>query len=345
MTTSSSGYDAPVREPAEWIVVRLSALGDLALTTGVLDYWHRTRGWTFTVITRESFAPILEGHPAVRSVVGLRKPDLRLPRQLGVFRELAETYAGHGLLDLHGTLRTRLLSLLWKGPVKRYAKLGLERRLFLLSKGRVFREKLRLWNVPQRYALAVETTPPPRSELLPRIWLSPEEEARGRRLLEQLPDKGAAAPVALHPYATHPDKAWKASHWRWVMAALEERGISWIVVGRGEALDGIPAVRDFTNRTSLRETCALLRASSVLITGDSGPMHLAGAVGTPVLALFGPTTEEWGFFPAGPKDRVLEVPLACRPCTLHGRKHCDRDHACMYTLTPERVMEALLRDV
>ena len=91
MTTSSSGYDAPVREPAEWIVVRLSALGDLALTTGVLDYWHRTRGWTFTVITREAFAPILEGHPAVRSVVGLRKPDLRLPRQLGTGGNLCRT--------------------------------------------------------------------------------------------------------------------------------------------------------------------------------------------------------------------------------------------------------------
>ena len=344
MATSFSEYDAPVREPAEWIVVRLSALGDLALTTGVLEYWHSTRGWTFTVITREAFAPILEGHPAVRSVVGLGASDLRFPRQLGVFRELAETYAGYGLLDLHGTLRTRLLSLLWKGPVKRYPKMGVERRLFLLSKGRLFRSLLRRWNVPQRYALAVETVPPPRAELLPRLWLSPEEEARGRLLLEPLPDRGAVAPIALHPYATHPDKAWKESYWRELMDLLDARGLSWIVIGKGTPLDGIPSVRDFTNRTSLRETCALLRASSVLITGDSGPMHLAGAVGTPVLALFGPTTEEWGFFPAGPRDRVLEVPLECRPCTLHGKKHCDRNHACMYSLTPDRVMATLLEE-
>ena len=70
-------------------------------------------------------------------------------------------------------------------------------------------------------------------------------------------------------------------------------------------------------------------------------MHLAGAVGTPVLALFGPTTEEWGFFPAGPRDRVLESQLDCRPCTLHGKKHCDRNHACMQSITPEQVMRAL----
>ena len=261
--TTSSFHDASA--PTEWVVIRLSALGDVALTTGVLEYWHRTRGWTFTVITREAFAPVLERHPAVCSIVGLAKEDLRFPRQLGVFRDLAEAHAGQGLLDLHGTLRTRLLSLLWKGPVKRYRKLGLERRLFLRSKGRLFRNELRLWNVPQRYALAVEATPPPRAALLPHIWLSDEESRQGQRLLEQLPDKAGTPPIALHPYATHPDKAWKEAYWRQLVELFESRGIPWIVIGRGSGMEGIPASRNFTNRTSLRETCALLKSSSLLI--------------------------------------------------------------------------------
>ena len=67
--TISSFHDVPA--PTEWVVIRLSALGDVALPTGVLEYWHRTHGWTFTLITREAFAPVLEGHPAVRSVIGL----------------------------------------------------------------------------------------------------------------------------------------------------------------------------------------------------------------------------------------------------------------------------------
>ena len=326
---------------AEPVVVRLSALGDVALMTGVLEYWRRTYGWTFTVITRQAFAPVLEGHPAVRRVIGLSREDLALPRQFDVFRDLAEAHAGRRLIDLHGTMRTRLLSALWKGPVSRYAKLGLERRLFLWSKGKLFGERLRRWNVPQRYALAVERVAPPREALLPHVWLSPEEEAGGRRLLEQLPDLSEDRPVALHPYATHPDKAWKEDHWTELMGRLEDRGVPWIVIGRGKEMDGIPAARNYTNRTSLRETCALLRECRVLITGDSGPMHLAGAVGTPVLALFGPTTREWGFFPAGPRDRVLEVPLACRPCSLHGKSRCARNHACLYGITPEQVMRAL----
>lgn len=82
-------------------------------------------------------------------------------------------------------------------------------------------------------------------------------------------DKAGTPPIALHPYATHPDKAWKEAYWRQLMELFESRGIPWIVIGRGSCMEGIPASRNFTNRTSLRETCALLKSSSLLITGDS----------------------------------------------------------------------------
>lgn len=344
MAHASDTLTASEKEPRDWVMFRLSALGDLALTTGVLRFWHQTRGWRFIVITKEANAPIFEGNPAVREVISLGREDLSLFRLIPLFRALAIRFAGCGLLDWHGTLRSRLLSLLWKGPVRRYRKFGLARRLFLLSGGRWFKRTLLRWNVPQRYASALESSPPDRALLLPCIFLSEAETAQGQALLASLPQgkPDAGQPlVALHPYATHPDKAWKDASWRELMVLLERKGIPWFVVGRGTPLPGIPEGRDFTNRTSLRETCALLRAASVLVTGDSGPMHLAGGVGTPVVALFGPTTQAWGFFPAGPRDRVLEASLSCRPCTLHGKKNCDRDHACMRAISPALVMAAL----
>ena len=63
------------------VMIRLSALGDVALTTGVLMRWRETLGLTFTVLTRESFAPLFFRHPAVREVVGLKTDDLRGERQ------------------------------------------------------------------------------------------------------------------------------------------------------------------------------------------------------------------------------------------------------------------------
>lgn len=125
------------------------------------------------------------------------------------------------------------------------------------------------------------------------------------------------------------------------MELFESRGIPWIVIGRGNGMEGIPASRNFTNRTSLRETCALLKSSSLLITGDSGPMHLAGAVGTPVWRCLGPRRKNGAFSRRGRRIGFLSRSWIGRPCTLHGKKHCDRNHACMQSITPEQVMRAL----
>ena len=334
--------------PSHWFMIRLSSLGDVALTTGVLAWWGRTRGWTFTVITREAFAPLFARHPAVKQVIALRDEDLPLGKLVPLFRKLAASAGTAGLIDLHGTPRSRLLSLFWKGPVRRFDKLTLERRAFLASGGALFRQRLNTCNIPQRYAGAIEKQVPPRADLLPVITLTPEECAYGERTVSRL--AGSSRLVALHPYAAHPDKAWSPHAWNEFLSHLDAEHLAWFVIGRsGEAIRpcAVPPERDFTNKTSLRETCALLKAADALITGDSGPMHLACGVGTPVVALFGPTTSEWGFMPAGPNDQIVQAKepprLSCRPCSLHGGAPCPRGRLCMTSITPEETLEALKR--
>jgi ADP-heptose:LPS heptosyltransferase len=330
--------------PKRWLVFRLSHLGDVALATGVLAHLAATRGWSFVFVTRTAFADVLRHNPHVREIIALREEDLAPAAFLRRCKALVAEYPGFGLLDLHGSLRSRLLAALWPGPVLRYQKMSLERRLFLWSGARLAGEKLRALTVPQRYFMAVgkatgEALPPPEA-LLPRIWLTPEELAQADERLTRL--FGAdVRPIALHPYATHTLKAWPTDHWRALVALLDARKLPWIVIGRGAKLFPDRA-NDCTNATSLRESCALLARSRLLLTGDSGPMHLASAVGTPVLALFGPTTREWGFFPAGPRDRVLErLGLPCRPCSLHGRTPCTRRQECLLSISPEEALAAM----
>ena len=156
--------------------------------------------------------------------------------------------------------------------MKRYAKLGLERRLFLFSKEAACSgKKLRRWNVPQRYALVVETTPPPCAELLPYLAF-PRGRSAGISSAGTAPRQGsrrARRPAPLR-HASRPRRG-KPPHWRQLMEMLDDRGISWIVVGRGEALDGIPPpVTSPGGR--LRETCA---AAGLFRTDHRrfGPMH------------------------------------------------------------------------
>lgn len=320
-------FPALARLPQNWLMMRLGHMGDVVLTTGVLDYLGRNFHWRFHCLTKPAWAEIFQHHPFVQKVIPFA-PEMS-------FTGLASAYEGWGFLDFNANLRSRMLGALWKGPVARYPKLGLDRRLFLLTKNPKRGQKLLAANVPQRYALAVLPAAPPPGELLPRIFLSREEMEQGKALLGEA--AGANPVVALHPFASHPEKAWPVSYWKTLTGLLEKAGLSWVVVGKGDPL--FPGgARDLTGKTSVRETCAVLAASVCLVSGDSGPMHLASGVGTPVIGLFGPTTREWGFYPAGPHDRVLETDHPCRPCSLHGKKGCPRGRECLRAITPERVM-------
>ncbi|WP_022662514.1 glycosyltransferase family 9 protein [Paucidesulfovibrio longus] len=332
------------------VAFRLGALGDVVLTTGVLDYWKRTRGLSFVFITRPGPAEILAGHPAIERIVTPDESDLKGTAWLRASARLAREFKGMPLIDLHGTLRSRMLSCRWRGPVHRYPKFGLSRRLFHRLRLDVLRRRLERTNVPQRYALALESSPPPAQELLPRILPDRDALLRAEALLGPLDATPRPRPlVALHPYATHPDKAWPREHWLALAALLDAEGLDWFVLGRdreplfpdlrGETADS--RSRDLTNASNLREACALLSRADVLVTNDSGPMHLAAGVGTPVVALFGPTSRAWGFYPAGPCDTILERKMPCRPCTLHGRNRCTGGRGCLRDTAPEQALEAV----
>ncbi len=113
-------------------------------------------------------------------------------------------------------------------------------------------------------------------------------------------------------------------------------------VGEPENRAGGPGPVASAAGWDLPETAALLRKCRALVAGDTGQMHLATAVGTPVVALFGPTVEAFGFFPYHAKASVLQLELPCRPCSAHGGPACPlRHHRCLQDLQPDLVIEAL----
>ena len=137
---SSTGTQAPA------VVFRLGHMGDVALTTGVLARWHEATGDTFVFVTREGNAPLLDNHPAVAGVESLSPPQVK--DWSATAASLAERYRGRTLVDLHGTLRSRILSLRWKGAVRRYPKFGCARRLYDLTRLDLFRRRLETTTVP-----------------------------------------------------------------------------------------------------------------------------------------------------------------------------------------------------
>lgn len=97
---------------------------------------------------------------------------------------------------------------------------------------------------------------------------------------------------------------------------------------------------DATGTLSLLASAELIGRCAVLVTNDSAPQHLASAMSTPTVALFGPTVPDFGFGPLAPRSVTLGRPeLACRPCDRHGPRACPLGHwKCMRDLTPESVV-------
>jgi heptosyltransferase-2 len=87
-------------------------------------------------------------------------------------------------------------------------------------------------------------------------------------------------------------------------------------------------------------SAALIERAGVLVSNDSAPLHIAGAVGTRVVAIFGPTVPAFGFGPTGPRDAIAEVHnLSCRPCSTHGPMVCPLlHHRCMKDLGVSEVL-------
>jgi ADP-heptose:LPS heptosyltransferase len=335
------------RSNQNWLVVRLSALGDVVSTTGVLAYLGQKYSLNFYFLTKKHFAPVLENHPYIKKVISLTDQDLHFWAWLKQINKLKKECQHFGLLDLHQNLRSKILKLVWRGPVSSYPKFSLTRRAYLLSKSSLLQKRLKL-NIPQRYALALCTDRPDISELRPRVYLTDEEKLWAQRFLTSnlnIPYQANTNTqiICLHPYATHPAKSWPEKYWLKLIEMMDNHSLYWLVLGRNKKPLLPDHPQDLTNKTSLRQTIAILALSQHLITNDSGPMHLGTAVNVPVLALFGPTSKEWGFYPSGEKDMVVHLQLPCSPCSLHGQDKCKNNYRCMRDITPEMVFKLLLK--
>jgi heptosyltransferase II len=331
--------------PPNILLVRFSAMGDTLLITPLIRAL-RTRhpNARISVLTKAMYAPLFQHNPRVTEVIGWQPGHPLGPLARGL-REARFTHQ----LDLQESLRSRALRLHVGGRWAGYSKHRVARRLLIYTKRNISRDRR---PVAERYfdaARELEVTPDAGSlELfLPRGALEAAERfatERGVGSRRQL--------IAIAPGASRFTKRWPTHHWIALVRQLLGGGNDVLLVGgtaeigvAGEiiaATGGVPGVASAAGEFDLPGTAALLKRARALVAGDTGPMHLASAVGTPVVALFGPTVEAFGFFPYHAKATVVQRDLPCRPCSTHGGARCPlKHHRCLQDLQPDEVLLAL----
>jgi lipopolysaccharide heptosyltransferase I len=338
------------------LLVKPSALGDVVHALPVAATLHRRYpNVPLDWLVEEEAADIVRGHPALSGVVvsgrrrwlrQLRQPG-KIPATLGEMRRFARALRHRdydAVLDLQGLFKSALYVLASGAAVRVGFAEGREGAPWVLTH-RVVAPPQPVHAV-DRYlhlAAAVDATDPAREFT---ISLSPEDElAAGAHLAACLPS--GRPRVALHPSARWRTKLWEIPRWRELGAALLAERVGVILTGSrddtamAEAIcSGMsPSPLSLVGRLSLKELAAVLRDVDLVITVDSGPMHIAAAMGTPVVALFGPTDpRRTGPLGAG---RILRKDLPCSPC-LERRCRIPDTYRCMRDLTVAEVLDGVL---
>ncbi|HEY4744517.1 MAG TPA: glycosyltransferase family 9 protein, partial [Desulfuromonadaceae bacterium] len=154
--------------------------------------------------------------------------------------------------------------------------------------------------------------------------------------------------VTMFPGASIPERRWGADRFRSVVDLLASFGIRVVVVGgredkdQGEEIVAGGAGINLAGRTSLSETAAVIQRSALLVSGDSGVLHIAVGLGKPTVSLFGPgRARKWA--PRGERHVAITKELPCSPCTTFGTTPpCPMDAQCMKEITVDEVFNAVM---
>ena len=334
------------------LVLRLSSLGDIVLTSSFLQSCReRFPGARVDYAVRDDYGALARTLPGVDRV-------LEVPRgaNASALLRLGSQWARTGyehVFDLHQSLRSKLLT--WRLRSRRRAgfhKQEVPRWMLIHARRDVYRHFGCAQPLRERMLQPLHRAGKPAQLYDTRLILPETSQSRAARRLR---DAGIAPEkriLGLVPGARWASKRWPITRWIELVQHLEVRTEhTFVLLGApaeqplsaavGAAIPG--RCLDLCGRLDILETAAVLERCAAVVTHDSGLMHVAEAMGRPVLALFGPTAAQFGYAPYRAASDMLHEPPACSPCSKNGSRACRRPtHECMLNLDVERVTAATL---
>ncbi|HZE20460.1 MAG TPA: lipopolysaccharide heptosyltransferase I [Desulfobaccales bacterium] len=318
------------------LLVKLSSFGDVlhALPTleALRDAYPQAQ---ITWLVEAAYAPLLSGHPALDEVwlaPRLRPQEILFGANPATLRQLIRQLRSRRfdlVLDLQGLLK----SAVWVAMAHSVRKVGYDRTrefsyLPLTERVAPFDPEA---HAVRRYLNLAHYLGAPAAR--PRFRLG----CKAADISALIPEKAGRPLAVLHPGARWSSKLWPPASWARLAAWLAQQGFQVAITGSRADQDlaaGIAAlsqtpVLNLAGSTSLAQLAGILRKSRLAVTTDTGAMHLAAALGTPVAAIFGPTAP-WRTGPFGEGHQVVRLGLPCSPCF---RRQCPVP-LCLTELTP-----------
>jgi lipopolysaccharide heptosyltransferase I len=346
--------------PQSILIVKLSAIGDVIQTLPMVEalkrQFPRARiDW----VVEEDASNLLLSHPRIdRVIISRRKSWVKRVLKPGEFwktlrevsRFVRDLRSRHydWVIDNHGIFKSGMLMLLSRGR----RKIGFQASAGIAEEGSYFftHERYKPLSIErhalERYLDLVSQMGVPIDPTSFHFPVPPDSLKQAEALLRQR-GFGSRPLVVLHPVAKWETKQWPAENFARLISALAQEKATVVITGSpqdegpvreilhqagGESVK----VLNLVGKTNLMELAGIFSLSDLVLSPDTGPMHLAAAVKAPLIALFGPTAP-WRTGPYGNNPRIIRKGLPCSPCF---KKKCQTVE-CMNSISVEEVLDAV----
>jgi len=345
-----SGLTLPLlpRFSPENIIVRMpNWLGDLVMATPILadlrNHWPKAK---ITAMCQGALGDVLDDDPHLDEVLKFKKPNGWLHRSVhgDILKPLVQGHYDLGILLTHSFSSAWWF---WKGQVKNCLGYAANFRSPLLDYPIPFPPKKNLQHLVITYKALLEPLGIPISSSNPALYLSDQEKntMRDRLIPDEIYPEDIL--VGINPGAAYGSaKCWLPARFEEVTEKLlanprikiiyfgDKAGSS--LVNEISSQFSTPRVMNLAGKTTLRQLMAFINACDLFLTNDSGPMHIASALGVPLIALFGSTSDSTtGPYKGG---KVIHKHVSCSPCY---RRTCPIDFRCMKSIEVDEVYSEL----
>lgn len=320
----------------KFLIIRFSSIGDIVLTTPVIRCLkNQIIDAEIHFLTKEIYKPILEHNPYLTKLYLLSKKNKN-----ELIKKLKQERYDH-VIDLHKNLRTTIFKWKLKRPVTTYNKLNLKK--YLLVKFKI--NKLPNLHIVDRYMETVKKNGIKNDGKGLDYFIQQSEKID----LNSLPEPFSKGYIGFVLGATHRTKQYPVEKIIKICNAINKPIL--LLGGSLEKSDGNKITKKVLNKKSVLNVCgdyslnqsaSLVEQADLILTNDTGLMHIASAFNKKIIAFFGNTVPEFGMAPYSRKGDAFifqNRKLKCRPCSKIGFKTCPKKHfKCMNDINTDEVV-------
>lgn len=341
--------DWPNPPPKNILLKMPNWLGDLVMATPTIaDLRNRFPEAKITAMCQSNVAPLLINDPSLNEIESYKRPSGWIHRiePFDMIQEIRRNEYDLGILFTHSFSSAWWF---WRGHIKNRVGFACNLRSWMLTKAVPFPPNKATQHLVLTYKELLKPLGIPISNTPPRLYISTEERKTAKELLKLSGVPETAFILGINPGAAYGSaKCWLPERFIEVSKKMLKRENLFILYfgdAAGAPLvesicEKLPSERviNFAGRTSLREFMALINCCNLLLTNDSGPMHIAAALNVPLVALFG-STDDTRTGPYG-SGTVIHKHVECSPCY---KRVCPIDFRCMTRISVDEVYDELVK--